>query len=433
MTTSIRYPHSVISLSLILLSAGMSGAVADDFEQPAILKASDVIGDKLLRGEYHVVDDAVRNDGYLNYYVLRSDYGDWEVTGTALLAVRVREVEALATLDEVSKTEVFVKAAADAGVGQLKAVTQFATHPVESVKGIPSGIGRMFKRYKRQAGDAVETTKEFVASDDEDNVEAVDNEDGSSTADAAVEPTEGYFGVSSAQRAWAQELGTDPYSNNETLQAAIKQVAWADRLGRFGMKFASIPEIPGADVIGEVNDVVWSKDPYELEDLNRARLAATGADDELIEAYLESPHFTPTQLTYLTAALTEMDGVKGRDGILRQALIADTEAEVGFFVKSVTMLAWYHLNKKPLVEVYTDVVVPRGVANDGTVTLLFAADYVFWTDTVAEAADGYAALRGDDEHRVLELWLLGGMSERMASELAARNITAHTDLIELGD
>ena len=199
------------------------------------------------------------------------------------------------------------------------------------------------------------------------------------------------------------------------------------------MKFASIPEIPGADVIGEVNDVVWSKDPYELEDLNRARLAATGADDELIEAYLESPHFTPTQLTYLTAALTEMDGVKGRDGILRQALIADTEAEVGFFVKSVTMLAWYHLNKKPLVEVYTDVVVPRGVANDGTVTLLFAADYVFWTDTVAEAADGYAALRGDDEHRVLELWLLGGMSERMASELAARNITAHTDLIELGD
>ena len=151
----------------------MSGAVADDFEQPAILKASDVIGDKLLRGEYHVVDDAVRNDGYLNYYVLRSDYGDWEVTGTALLAVRVREVEALATLDEVSKTEVFVKAAADAGVGQLKAVTQFATHPVESVKGIPSGIGRMFKRYKRQAGDAVETTKEFVASDDEDNVEAV--------------------------------------------------------------------------------------------------------------------------------------------------------------------------------------------------------------------------------------------------------------------
>jgi hypothetical protein len=67
------------------------------------------------------------------------------------------------------------------------------------------------------------------------------------------------------------------------------------------------------------------------------------------------------------------------------------------------------------------------------VTLLFAADYVFWTDTVAEAADGYAALRGDDEHRVLELWLLGGMSERMASELAARNITAHTDLIELGD
>ena len=433
MNASARYPFFVTFLSVVFLLPAVSEVLAGDFEQPATLKASDVIADALRQGEHHLVDEEVRSDGYLNYYVLRSDYGDWEVTSTSLLAVRIREVEALATLDEVSKTEVFIKAAADAGVGQLKAIGDFATHPVETVKGIPKGIGRMFSRYKRDAEEAVDATKEFVASDEEESAE--DGEEGKEDDDSnvAVELTESYFGVSRAHREWSQELGTDPYTRNEVLRAAIKEVAWADRLGRFGMKFAPIPKIPGADVIGEVNDVVWSKDPRELEDLNRARLLATGADEELVNAYLDSKHYTPTQLTYLTAAITELEGVKGRDGILRQALVADTEAEVGFFVKSVTMLAWYHLNKKPIVEVLTEVVVPRGVTEDGTAVLLFAADHVFWTDTVATAADGYAALRGDDEDRVLELWLLGGMSERTASELAARNITVHTDLVELRD
>ena len=421
------FPFSIFILSAVL---ACSWAVADDFESPGDLRASDVLGERLHSSEHHRVDEAVRSDGYLNYYVLRSDYVEWEVTSTSLLAIRVREVEALVALEEVSKTEVFIKAAADAGVGQLKAVKQFATKPVETVTGIPKGIGSMFKRYSRQAGDAVESAKEYVAGDDEDEGDGSGDQD---DGNEVVELTEGYFGVSSAQRAWSQELGTDPYTSNEVLQAAIKEVAWADRLGRFGMKFASIPEIPGADVIGEVNDVVWSKDPYELEDLNRARLAATGADDELIDAYLSTTHFTPTQLTYLTAALVEMEGVEGRDGILRQALIADTEAEVGFFVKSATMLAWYHLNKKPLAKVLTEFAVPRGIAEDGTATLLFAADHVFWTETVAEAADNYAALRGDDSDRVLELWLLGDMSERTAQELAARDITVYANLVELAD
>ena len=429
MNTSRHYPFCVIFLFLVTLASGTVNA--GDFEEPGNLRASNVLSDALRSSKHHRVDEAVRSDGYLNYYVLRSDYGEWEVTSTALLAKRVREVEALVALDDVSKTEVFIKAAADAGVGQLKAVQQFATKPVETVTGIPKGIGNMFKRYSRQAEEAVDAAKDYVSSDDD--AEEGGESGGEDDTNEVVELTEGYFGVSSAQRAWAQELGTDPYTSNEVLQAAIKEVAWADRLGRVGMKFAPIPTIPGADVIGEVNDVVWSKNPYELEDLNRARLAATGADDELIDAYLSSPHFTPTQLTYLTAALTEMDGVEGRDGILRQALVADTEAEVGFFVKSTTMLAWYHLNKKPLEKVLTEFVIPRGVAKDGTATLLFAADHVFWTETVANAADSYAALREEGSDRELELWLIGDVSERTAKELAERNITVYTNLVDFAD
>ena len=414
-------------ITLFLTSTSAAFVVRHEFEAAKDLRASDVLPADLVKGEHHKVEKVVRSDGYLNYYRITSDYGEFDAISTAMLRTRVGEIEALAELDELSKTKVFVTAAAEAGVGQIKTLASFAAHPVDTVVGIPSGIGRMFKRYSRQAGEAVDATKEYVAGDDEEGaeIECEDQEDaesqceeGESTTDKAVGLTESFFGVSGAQRAWAQKLGTDPYSTNEVLQAAIKEVAWAERLGRFGMGFAGVPEIPGADIIGDVNEAVWSKDPYELQDLNRARLVATGADESLIEEYLENPFMSPSQQTLLTAAIAEIKDAGGRDGILRQALNAKTEAEANFLIKSVTMLAWYHLNKTPVSEVLTYAAVPVGVAEDGTSALLFAVDHVYWTEAIAEAAKGHASQTAGTEAGAGSIWFLGTASKRTRSELS---------------
>ena len=402
----------------------LSGASADQstYDVPWDLRAADILPADLLEGEHHSVDDIVRNDGYLNYYIIKSDYGEFEAASTAMLRIRIVEIGALATLDELSKTEVFIKAAADAGiVAPLRTIKQFVTHPVKTVIGIPRGIGRMFKRYSRQAGDAVESAKDSVG-DDEDSGQADDD------SNAAVDLTESFFGVSRAERAWAAKLGTDPYSSNETLRAAIKEVAWAERLGKFGVGFAGIPEIPGADIIGDVNEAVWSKDPYELQDLNRARLVDTGADEELIEKYLKNPWMSPSQQTLLTAAIAELKDVQGRGGILRQALNPRTEAEAGFFIKSMALLAWYHLNQEPFDSVLTNSVIPAGITADGTVVLTLAVDHLYWTDDVAEASDNLGRLRPDRAERPHEIWLLGTASVRCREELSALGFVVHEDL-----
>ena len=416
--------------TLALLSCAQSVfAGPQEFEEAADLRATDVLSADLLKGDHHTVEDRVQNDGYLNYYSIKSDYGEFEATSTAMLRTRVGEINALAALDDLSKTEVFIKAAADAGVGQIKALTQFAMNPIETVVGIPSGIGRMFKRYSRQAGDAVDSTKEFVAGDDEEATEDGEGgEDEESTTDKAVGLTESAFGVSGAERAWAQKLGTDPYSSNETLRAAVKEVAWAESLGRFGMGFAGIPEIPGADIIGEVNEAVWSKDPYELQDLNRARLVATGAEETLVEEYIENPRMSPSQQTLLTAAIAEIEGAKGRDGILRQALNAETESEANFLIQSVTMLAWYHINQKPITAVMTYSAVPVGVTENGTAALLFAVDHVYWTDTIADAAQNHAAQAAGEQDSVGEVWLLGSASDRTRQELTGLGFSVHENV-----
>jgi hypothetical protein len=340
------------------------------------------------------------------------------------LRIRVREIGALAELEELSKTEVFIKAAADAGVvAPLRTIKQFATHPIKTVTGIPRGIGRMFTRYSRQAGDAVDSTNDAIA-DDDDSEPGEEEED----SNAAVDLTERFFGVTSSERAWAAKLGTDPYTSNEALRAAIKNVAWAERLGRFGVGFAGIPEIPGVDIVGDVTEAVWSKDPYELQDLNRARLEDTGADDELIEQYLESPWMSPSQQTLLTAAIAELKDVQGRGGILREALIARTEAEAGFFIKSMALLAWYHLNQDPFESVLTNTVIPAGITADGKVVLTLAADHIYWTDDVAEASDNLARLRPDRAEHPHEIWLLGTASPRSREELSALGFIVHEDL-----
>ena len=415
--------NRLCSAVFVFLLVPVCGAIAENrqFESAADLNASDVMPAELAIGKHHRIEDRVRSDGYLNYYTIHSDFGEFEAASTAMLKTRIGEINALEALDELSKTEVFAKAAVDAGVKQFRTVKEFATKPVETVKGIPKGIGRMFRRISRQAGEAVDATQEFVAGDDEEA--GGGDGKGEDESNAAVDLTESYLGVDRAQRNWARKLGTDPYSSNVVLQAAIKEVAWAERLGKFGMGFAGIPKIPGADIIGDVNEAVWSKDPYELKDLNRSRLVATGAAEELIEEYLENSRLTPSQQTLLTAAIAELEGVSGRDGILSQTLSLEGEIEINFFIKSITMLAWYHRNQNPVASVDTSNAIPAAILGDGATVLAFAVDHVYWTDTIAKAAAEYVGLGGKERSR--EIWLLGTASKRCNAELSALGFDVH--------
>jgi len=413
---------ALIAAAVYLLVPSDSPADYSNYEIPQEQKAADILPAELLIGEHHSVTDRVRSDGYLNYYTITSDYGEFEAVSTAMLRIRIAEIGALAELDKLSKSEVFIKAAADAGIiAPLKSISQLVNRPVETVTGIPSGIGRMFNRYKRQAGEAIDTTKEVVADDETDQTDS-ENEDDSNVA---VDLAESYFGVSSSERAWSQKLGTDPYSTNETLRAAIKEVAWAENLGQFGIGFAGIP---GTGIVGQVNQVVWSKDPYELQDLNRARLLATGADEELIEEYLDNPRLSPTQQTQLTTSIAELADVEGRAGILTEALNVKTDAEAGFFVRTVALLAWYHHNQRPIVSVITEAATPVGVTDDGNVAMLFAVDRVYWTESIAQEGDVFVGLgtaAGDDSP---EAWFLGTATDRCRNELSADGWEVHENL-----
>ena len=417
--------YSLAAIAMVLASthaAARDGSVDDAYETPPVQQATEVLPAQWLNSGLYTIDDTVMNDGYLNYYRIRSNYGDFDAASTLMLRIRIREIEALAKLDEISKTSVFLNAAADAGVGQLRTIRQFAIHPIKTVVGIPAGIGRMFTRYKRQASDGLDTAKELVAGDDESTAgeEAADDDSAVDVvSDTATVVAEGYFGVSRAERNWHREFRTDPYSSNPVLRKAIKSVAWADRLGRFGIKSVGIPKIPGVDILSDVNEAVWSKDPYELQDLNRARLHDAGVDEALIERFFAETTLSPTQQTLLIAAIADLEGASGRAGIVMQSFNALSETEARFFVQSTVMLAWYHRNHAPLAEISTQLTIPVGIRQAGGYAAVMAADHMYWDETIAKAVEQRMASLDNSADRLHELWITGRVSARCRAELTA--------------
>lgn len=399
------------------------------YETAQDLSASDVLPEELLQGEHYVVDDRVMNDGYLNYYTIRSDYGDFEAASTAILRIRIREVAALAELDELSQTKVFIKAMADAGVQRIVGVQQLVMHPIQTAKGLPSGIGRMFKRYSRKSKEAAAATKEYMTKDSGDDATATEEEGAEKTAQA-ISLTERYFGVTAAERKWCKNLRVDPYSSNEILRKAIGNVARADSLGKTTVLLAGMA-IPYVGYVNTVSEAVWSEDIYALRDSNRAALLATGADEALVDEYLTSPWLSPTQQTLLTAAIVALDNVDGRDGILWQALNARGEIEVGYLVRAAGLLAWYHRNQAPFASVSTELAIPGGVTAEGKSVLLFPSDHVYWTEQMAEAAAEYHEVDRNESEHVREIWILGTTSDRAAEELLALGYDLHTDFGEM--
>jgi hypothetical protein len=431
----------IITSALMALApvCGVAAASEAPFEQPPALATSEVLPPELLAGEHFKVADEVVNDGYMNTYRLVSDFGEFDAYGVSMLAVRVHEVGALAELDQLSKTKVFADAVASGALGPVNTIVEFSKRPVATVKRIPSGIKRMFFRYRRQAEEGYEEAKDFVAGEgEEEAVEAGEESEAAAEEAEAAEPvekeskssklTKRYLGVTSAQREWARKLGVDPYTSNEVLTKALERVAWVERTAKIGFRFVPMPGIEGVDYISDANELAWSKDPYELKDLNEKRLRDAGADDELIEAFFEMEGFTPTLQTRLIGLLAGLEGAEGRVHLIERAMTVESEASARFLIQSVAMMEWFHRNESKVVRVIPGRGLPFAVVEDGRTVGFAAVDYLCWTEEVASLAAERIAetTAGATERR--ELWLLGAASSRCREELDARGWQVRDEL-----
>ena len=365
---------------ILLSSAGILGqdSVEDTFR---ILAAEEVLPADLLEDDLYTIDTRVRNDGFMNHFIIHSQYGALEAHGEVMLHTRLAEIRAIHELESFSKSAVFLDAVKSGVVKPFNAAVNAVSRPVDTVKGIPRGVARFFVVGKRRVELGYQSAKRFIdkqSAAKEKGPDTTENKN-KELLNQAGKAAVSYLGANRAQRRWARRVGTDPYSSNPILRKKIARVAWYDAAGSLSNVF--VPSYTVVDQLGDINSLVWQKDPLELRIYNEKILRRAVGDRKLIKAFIEESAYSPTQQTLLVHALHQMDGVDGLQDFLNHAMTAGNEMEAILFRQSLQMLAKYHQKERLRAIAVGD--FPFGaITVDNRFIIAAAVDQVFGTDAL---------------------------------------------------
>jgi hypothetical protein len=399
-------------------------AHAAAFETPPSFDAVALLGADKAKGEHYQVLSPVTSDGFLLTYRIRSEFGEWEVEGRPMLELRLKEVGALAQLAELSKSEVFVDAVAEgvkgATIGQIETVQAFADRPVETLKGVPGGVSKLWKRTKAQADEAIDDYK--ASREESEGRTTAEKASGAKdkTVDAGKAYAKKYLGVGSAERRWAQKLGVDPYSSNEILRKQIAAVAKVDAAGRFGVRFLGIPGIPGLKYVRDLNKLVWETDPNELRLRNRKILSEAGVPDPVLASFFDNEWLSPTLQTAITQSISELPSVSDRAQLVSQAAAVESESTAWFFTRGIRLLVESHEKRSTLGAILEGHAAPVARAKNGAVVVALASEQVSWSEELAAGLERIRARHADAKS--FELLLAGELTKSARAELAARGV-----------
>lgn len=372
----------IIFLTCLFCSKGVTAS--DKYEPLTTLKASEHLPVESLEGEYFIIHEEVANDGFLNTYTISSDFGELSVYSRNMLEARLEEIEAIVQLQNLSKTEIFAAAALEAGLSQLTTIIDFSKHPIQTIMGIPTSVGRMFHRYVRKTEKNLEKVgRLFTRKEKSGDEQSGSQSKADKVQSRVVSYTEDFFKVGSAERRWHQKLGTNPYTSNTTLHAAIHSVSWTDSLGRFGLKRVTMPDITGVDVLEDMRDLVWSLDADELRQHNRKLLLSEDVDSTLVDLLLTTPSLRPEFQTTMIEVFSRLEGVNNREEILAFALTVEDEIQAMMLSKSALYLATLH-EKTPLSHLVPLAPFPTAETENGVCLSAPAFDHVVWTEQAAE-------------------------------------------------
>jgi len=377
-------------------------AVAAAYEVPRTFKAAELLAPAQMKGPHHTVGPAVKTEGYFHVFDLTTDYGPLQAEGRSMLATRLQEVDALAELDKVSKSEVFMKSAGTSVLNVGKGAASAVKDPGATAKGVGAGVKRFGTNLGRKAKRATDDAVDSVNKDDTGQKK---DEGGAqaSTAQKAGGVAQSALGVNASARKWAQKVGVDPYTTNPILKKALVDLGKIDAAGSLAAKVAvPIPKVVSGTAT--VGNLVWSQDPEALLKGNEQKLAELGATPQVVKKLYDSKGFSLSLHTRLATALRAVS-VPGCADYVETAAEADTEREAVFFVESAEMLARFQ-KTDPVTAILTDSRAVVARTKDGRAVVLLPVDWVGWTQPYDKA--------------------LGEVTQRAKAELKATGLELRT-------
>ena len=386
------------------------------FEELPELKASEILKPELLNGPHFAVRDPVPTGAGQNQFTIDSDFGVFEADGNEMLLQRLKEIDAIARLQDVSRSDEFKQSLLAAAKSPLNSAKNIARDPAQAISNVPKGIMKFLGRARE--------TVENVGKGGNDN-----GGDGRRLKDA--------IGYSDKKRKIALQMGIDPYTTNTVLQKQLDDVAWASWAGGFAFTAATFPisgplgaALTVTNLNTTVEDLLREKTPSELEQINSATFRAMGASANDTERILHGGAFTPTQATSFAVNLKALKGVANRGAFVKAAAQkSTTEADALFCVYTAALMNQIN-QKMPIARIVMVRDFPICVAKDGTIIVALQWDYAAWTAGAASFTGDVqqlAAKSGQNSH--VFIGLSGEVSPHLRQELEKRGITLQDRLV----
>ncbi|PYV71104.1 MAG: hypothetical protein DMG96_29505 [Acidobacteria bacterium] len=380
------------------------------FETPGRVPTKMFMPAELMSGPLHSVGDFAENDGMNNTYFLYSGDDAWAVTTGIALRTRIREIYAIAKLREMSKTDEFARAMANAGKQKIEGVVGIVTNPLGTIQNIPLGASRFFGRI----GEAMK----------------------GGTTQGEGNAVQNMIGVSKAKVALAVKLGVSPYSYNQELQTQLTSNARAMALGGLVVSAATAAVGgPAGDVLTGLNvnqtlqQTLVNSTPDDLRIINRKKLFALKVSRENADAILMHPWYSPWTETIMIDALSTI-GVDPT-AFLADACNALTEEDAIFFERLAQVLARYDTTKAQLRSIRVESHAVCALDANGTLVFPLSCDYAIWSEHAAGRVAEFAALtQGQEDIKGLAVWVDGKVSDRAAQELKSRKIDLVTAVLD---
>ena len=343
---------------------------ANTYEELPEFKASEILRPEFLQGEHFKVAETVTTFSGANRFSIDSDFGVFEAEGNEMLLRRINEINAIARLREVSRTDEFKNAVVKAAKSPLAAAKNVVRDPVNAVTSVPKGIMKFMGRMG-------------------ENVKNVGRKH--EGKDAEGSQVEQLIGFSDTKRKVAVSLGVDPYSTNPVLQHELDGISWAAFAGGATFSLATMPiggpastVLTVTEVSGDLGQMLTEKSPTDLKIINRKSLIAMGATDKEAERFLNNGAFSPSAQTAFVLNLRSLDGVQNRRAFIQVAgSTSSTEADAIFCVQTAALMGKLHKGEHPLARLTTIGDFPICVAKDGTTIVALQWDYAAWTSSAA--------------------------------------------------
>nr|NIS42701.1 hypothetical protein [Desulfuromonadales bacterium] len=380
--------HSFVFVVSLLYGGGAFAQDIAVVEPPLDVKAAQFVSSDLMAGPNHEVQPTATNDGFVNTYDVGTEWGDVKAVGDYRLRVRVQEANALRALDDMSRAGIFGDSLVNGALAPVEAAVDLVTAPVDTVSDAAEGVGRWF-------GNMADS----ITSDDPHQEGAMS---------AAV-------GWAQTKRAFAVELGVDPYTDWEPLQEALVSVARAAFAGGITAKVAmgmategTALELPvlALGLTSTMKKKLVDNPPERLAELHREELAALGVSDAAIEPFLDNHHYSPMEKLQFVEALTRMKGTEGLEALVVHASTAPDKPVARYMQQQAEMMAKFVAGSPSSILLLKE--APMLQTQDGRLVGVFPLDYVVWTARLAKIMQNLTSQAdGAAEAESRELWFEG--------------------------